>query len=224
VIHLLSHDPHTAHHISFQIAEHFVSDTPPASLVDKMSATFMNSDGDIKAVLHTMIYAPEFWTRDAYRAKIKTPFELVVSAARATNASIDLPLPMVMWTARIGQPLYNCQPPTGYKDNAETWVNTGALLNRLNYSLTLASGRMRATHVDMAGLIGLDATRDPKEVLDKSIDVLLYGNISEQTRTTLEKQLEDPQVLQARLDDPVKHVNVGMVSGLVLGAPEFQRR
>jgi uncharacterized protein (DUF1800 family) len=224
VIHLLSHDPHTAHHISFQIAEHFVSDTPPASLVDKMSATFMNSDGDIKAVLHTMIYAPEFWTREAYRAKIKTPFELVVSAARATNANIDLPLPMVMWTARIGEPLYNCQPPTGYKDNAETWVNTGALLNRLNYSLTLAGGRMRGTHVDMAQLIGIDTSQDPSAVLDKSIEVLLHGNISEETRTTLEKQLEDPQVLQARLDDPVKHVNVGMVSGLVLGAPEFQRR
>lgn len=224
VIHLLSHDPHTAHHISFQIAEHFVSDTPPASLVDKMSATFLSSDGDIKAVLHTMIYSPEFWTREAFRAKIKTPFELVVSAARATNASIDVPLPMVMWTARIGEPLYNCQPPTGYKDDAETWVNTGALLNRLNYSLTLAGGRIRGTHVEMAQLIGIDSSRDPAVVLDKSIEVLLHGNISEQTRTTLEKQMEDPQVLQARLDDPVKQVNVGMVSGLVLGAPEFQRR
>jgi uncharacterized protein (DUF1800 family) len=224
VIHLLAHDPHTAHHISFQIAEHFVSDVPPASLVDKMSAMFLSSDGDIKAVLHTMIYSPEFWTRDAYRAKIKTPFELVVSAARAMNAAVDLPLPMVMWTARIGEPLYNCQPPTGYKDNAETWVNTGALLNRLNYSLTLASGRMRGAHVDVASLIGSDATQDPKMALDKSIDVLLHGNISEQTRTTLEKQMADPQVLQARLDDPVKQVNIGMVSGLVLGAPEFQRR
>jgi uncharacterized protein (DUF1800 family) len=225
VIHLLAHDPHTAHHIAFQIAQHFVSDVPPAALVDKMSQTFLSSDGDIKAALHTMIYSPEFWTREAFRSKIKTPFELVVSAARAVNASVDLPLPMVMWTARIGQPLYNCQPPTGYKDDAETWVNTGALLNRLNYSLTLAGGRMRGTHVDMAALEGIDpTTQDPKIVLDKSIEMLLYGNISAQTRTTLEKQLEDPQVLQARLDDPVKRVNIGMVSGLVLGAPEFQRR
>ncbi len=224
VIRLLAHDPHTAHHISFQIAQHFVSDTPPAALVDRMSQAFLSSDGDIKAVLHTMIYSPEFWTREAFRSKIKTPFELVVSAARAVNANIDLPLPMVMWTARIGEPLYNCQPPTGYKDNAETWVNTGALLNRLNYSLMLAGGRMRGTHVDMASVVGLDATQDPKIVLDKSIEVLLYGNISAETRTTLEKQMEDPQVLQASLDDPVKQVNIGMVTGLVLGAPEFQRR
>jgi uncharacterized protein (DUF1800 family) len=224
VIHLLAHDPHTAHHIAFQIAEHFVSDTPPPALVDRMSQTFLSSDGDAKAVLHTMIYSPEFWSRAAFRSKIKTPFELVVSAARAVSANIELPLAMVMWTARIGQPLYNCQPPTGYKDNAETWVNTGALLNRLNYSLTLAGGHMRGTHVDMAALVGMDSSQDAKAVLDKSIDVLLHGNISAQTRTTLEKQLEDPNVLQARLDDPVKMVNIGMVTGLVLGAPEFQRR
>ncbi len=224
VIHLLTHDPHTAHHIAFQIAEHFVSDTPPAALVDRMTKTFISSDGDTKAVMHTMIYSPEFWSREAFRSKIKTPFELVVSAARAVNANIDMPLPMVMWTARIGQPLYQCQPPTGYKDNAETWVNTGALLNRLNYSLTLAGGRMRGTHVDMAQLVGMDATQDPKNVLDKSIEILLYGNISAQTRTTLEKQLSDPNLLHARLDDPIKQVNIGMVTGLVLGAPEFQRR
>ncbi len=224
VIHLLSHDPHTAHHISYQIAEHFVSDTPPPALVDRMSQTLLSSDGDVKAVLHTMIYSPEFWSREAFRSKIKTPFELVVSAARAVNANIDLPLPMVMWTARIGEPIYNCQPPTGYKDNAETWVNTGALLNRLNYSLTLAGGRMRGTHVDMAALVGMDSSEDAAAVLDKSIQVLLHGNISQQTRTTLERQLADPQVLQAKLDDPVKQVNIGMVTGLVLGAPEFQRR
>ncbi len=102
VIRLLARDPHTARHISQQIAQHFVSDTPPASLVDRMAQTFTSSDGDIKSVLHTMIYSPEFWSRAAYRAKIKTPFELVVSAARAVGAQVDIPLPMVMWTARIG--------------------------------------------------------------------------------------------------------------------------
>ncbi len=224
VIHLLAHDPHTAHHISFQIAQHFVSDNPPPALVDRMAQTFNSSDGDIKAVLHTMIYSPEFWSRQTYAAKIKTPFELVVSAARAVGAQVDLPLPMVIWTGKIGEPLYQCQPPTGYKDTAETWVNTGALLNRLNYSLALASGRMRGAHVDMASLIGADAMKDPHEALDVAIKVLLNGNISANTRATLEKQLNDPQVLQAKLDDPVRQVNIGTVAGLVLGAPEFQRR
>jgi uncharacterized protein (DUF1800 family) len=224
VIRLLTHDPHTARHISQQLAQHFVSDTPPASLVDKMTQAFTASDGDIKAVLHTMIYSPEFWSRAAYRAKIKTPFELVVSAARAVGAQVDIPLPMVMWTARIGEPLYQCQPPTGYKDTAETWVNTGALLNRLNYSLTLASGRMRGAHVDLTPLMGQDTGGDPHDVMDKAIQALLHGNVSPGTRSTLEKQLDDPQVLNAKLDDKVTQVNMGTVAGLVLGAPEFQRR
>lgn len=224
VIHQLTHDPHTGHHISEQIAQHFVSDTPPPPLVDRMTQTFLSSDGDIKAVLHTMIYSPEFWSREAYGAKIKTPFELVVSAARAVGAQVDMPLPMVMWTARIGEPLYQCQPPTGYKDTSDTWVNTGALLNRLNYSLTLTGNRLRGAHVDLATLMGNEASRDPHEALDHAIQILLNGDVSQGTRATLEKQLTDPQVLQAKLDDPVKQVNTGAVAGLVLGAPEFQRR
>ena len=224
VIRLLTHDPHTAHHISQQIAQHFVSDNPPASLVDRMAQTFTASDGDIKAVLHTMFYSPEFWSRDAYAAKIKSPFELVVSAARAVGANVDLPLPMMLWSARIGEPLYQCQPPTGYKDTADTWVNTGALLNRLNYSLTLTSNHLRGAHVDIAALIGVNDVNDPNGALDRAIKVLLNGDISAQTRSTLEKQIYDPQVIEAKLDDPIKQINVGTVAGLVLGAPEFQRR
>jgi uncharacterized protein (DUF1800 family) len=224
VIHLLTHDPHTARHISQQIAQHFVSDNPSASLVGRMAQTFTSSDGDIKAVLHTMFYSPEFWSRDGYAVKIKSPFELVVSAARAVGANVDLPLPMMLWSARIGEPLYQCQPPTGYKDTADTWVNTGALLNRLNYSLTLAGNRLRGAHVDIATLVGGDAVNDPNRALDRAIKVLLNGDISAQTRSTLEKQLNDPEVIEAKLDDPIKKINVGTVAGLVLGAPEFQRR
>src|SRR6266581_2998991 len=132
VLDLLARDPHTAHHLSLEIARHFVSDNPPDALVDRMTQTYESSDGDIRAVLHAMIYSPEFWSHDAYRAKIKTPFELVASAARAVGAEIDLPLALVQWTGRIGEPLYQCQPPTGYSDKADAWVNTGALLNRLN--------------------------------------------------------------------------------------------
>ena len=153
VLDLLARDPHTAHHLSFEIAQHFVSDNPPAALVDRMAATYLETDGDIRAVLHTMIYSPEFWSRDAYRAKIKTPFELVVSAARAVGADVDIPLPLVQWVGRIGEPLYQCQPPTGYSSKADAWVNTGALLNRLNYTLTLASNHVRGTTVDTATLL-----------------------------------------------------------------------
>jgi hypothetical protein len=224
VLDLLARDPHTAHHLSYELAQRFVSDNPPESLVDKMSQTYLHSDGDIRAVLHTMIYSPEFWSRDAYRSTVKTPFELVVSAARAVGADVDLPLQIVQWSARIGQPLYQCQPPTGYSDKADAWVNTGALLNRLNYSLALTANRMRGVRTDMASLLGDTSLDDPRAVLDRTIQVLLNGQATVQTRDTLEKQLDNPQVLQARLDDPVRQVNVNLIAGLVLGAPEFQRR
>ncbi len=224
VLDLLARHPNTARFISTKLARHFVSDNPPQALVDRMARTFLDTDGDIPAVLHTMIYSPEFWSRDAYRAKIKKPFELVASATRAVGADVDIALPLVMWTARIGEPLYQCQPPTGYSDKAETWVNTGALLNRLNFSLALTGNRMRGTRVDIAALLGQDNAGNPEASLERAIQVLLSNQASEQTRKTLEKQLSDPQVIQAKLDDPVKQVNAGVIAGLVLGAPEFQRR
>jgi uncharacterized protein (DUF1800 family) len=224
VLDLLARDPHTAHHLSLELAQRFVSDNPPESLVDKMSQTYLQTDGDIRAVLHTMIYSPEFWSKDAYHSMVKTPFELVVSAARAVGADVDLPLQMVQWSARIGQPLYQCQPPTGYSDKADAWVNTGALLNRLNYSLALTANRMRGVKTDVASLIGDISGDDPHAVLDRTVAVLLDGQVTEQTHDTLEKQLDNPQVLQASLDDPVQQVNVNLIAGLVLGAPEFQRR
>ena len=224
VLDLLARDPHTAHHLSLEIAQHFVSDNPPEALVNRMEQTYLSTDGDIRAVLHTMIYSPEFWSRETYRAKIKTPFELVASAARAVQADVQVPFLLVQWTGRIGEPLYQCQPPTGYSDKADAWVNTGALLNRLNYSLALANGRMPGARVDVATLLGADDSAKPVETLDRAIAVLLSGEVSSQTRETLEKQMSDPQVVQASLDEPITRVNEGVIAGLVLGAPEFQRR
>src|SRR3989454_1662065 len=224
VIELLVHHPSTAKFISTKLARRFVSDNPPPSLVNRMAETFKSSDGDIRAVLKTMIWSPEFWSRDAYRAKIKTPFELVVSAARATGSDVDTPLPLVQWVGRIGQPLYQCQPPTGYSDKAEAWVNTGALLNRLNFSLALAGNKMRGARTDVASLLGVDSSAEPKTALDRAVQVFLGGQAAPATVETLQKQLDNPQVLQAKLDDPRKQVDLGVVAGLVLGAPEFQRR
>jgi uncharacterized protein (DUF1800 family) len=224
VIDLLVHDPSTARFISTKLARRFVSDTPPPALVDRMAQSFTESDGDIRTVMHTMIYSPEFWSRETYRAKIKTPFELVVSAARALGTDVDMPQPLVGWVGRIGEPLYQCQPPTGYADKADTWVNTGALLNRLNYSLALAGNRMRGSRTDVAALIGVEASGDAKAALERAVQVFLGGQAGPTTVETLEKQLDSPQVVQAKLDDPVRQVDLGVVAGLVLGAPEFQRR
>jgi len=224
VIDLLAHHPNTAKFISTKLARRFVSDTPPPALVARMAQTFQSTDGDIRAVLKTMIWSPEFWSRETYRAKIKTPFELVVSTARAMGTDVDTPMPLVQWVGRIGEPLYQCQPPTGYSDKADAWVNTGALLNRLNYSLALAGNKMRGARTDVASLLGMDTAADPKAALDRAVQVFLGGQAGPTTVETLEKQLENPQVLQAQLDDPRKQVNLGVVAGLVLGAPEFQRR
>jgi uncharacterized protein (DUF1800 family) len=171
-----------------------------------------------------MIYSPEFWSREAYRAKIKTPFELVASAARAVGAETDVPLALVQWTGRIGEPLYQCQPPTGYSDKADAWVNTGALLSRMNYALSLTGNRLPRVSTDIPALLSGGASAQPDAVLDRAIGVLLSGEASEQTRATLRKQMSDPQVVQASLDDPIRQVNENVIAGLVLGAPEFQRR
>src|SRR5437588_5774455 len=224
VIDLLVHHPSTAKFISTKLARRFVSDNPPSALVSRMAETFQSSDGDIRAVLKTMIWSPEFWSRESYRAKIKTPFELVVSAVRALGTDVDTPMPLVQWVGRIGEPLYQCQPPTGYSDKAETWVNTGALLNRLNYALALAGNKMRGARTDVSSLLGVDSSADPKAALDRAVQVFLGGQAGATTVETLEKQLDNPQVLQAKLDDARKQVDLGVVAGLVLGAPEFQRR
>jgi uncharacterized protein (DUF1800 family) len=224
VLKLLIHHPSTAKFISLKLARHFVSDTPPPALVDRMAKTFRKSDGDIRAVLSKMIESPEFWSRDSYRAKVKVPFELVVSTARALGTDVSAPLTLASWVARIGEPLYACQPPTGYSDHSETWVNTGALLNRLNFAVALASNRIRGSHVELTSLVGRDVARDPRGAIDRVVEEFLAGQVSSQTRATLAKQSSNPQVLRATLDDPVKQVDLGVVAGLVLGSPEFQRR
>jgi uncharacterized protein (DUF1800 family) len=224
VIELLTKHPSTAKFISTKLARRFVSDDPPPALVERMTKSFEKSGGDIREVMRTMIYSPEFWTRETYRAKVKTPYELVVSSVRALGTDVDTPMPLVQWVGRIGEPLYQCQPPTGYSDKADTWVNTGALLNRLNFSLALAGNKVRGSRSDVVALLGSDEQGDPRQVLDRAVGVFLGGQAAPGTVETLQKQLENPQVVQAKLDDPVKQVDLGVVTGLVLGAPEFQRR
>jgi uncharacterized protein (DUF1800 family) len=221
---MLANQPATAKFISTKLARHFVSDNPPPALIQRMTKTYLSSDGDIRAVMKTMIYSPEFWSREAFRSKVKTPFELAASTARTLNASAEVTLPLAQWVGRMGEPLFQAQPPTGYSDKAETWVNTGALLNRLNFSMAMAAGKVSGTHTDIAALLGPEAGNDPEMALSRALNLFLEGQVAASTRATLEQRLADPQVVQAKLDDPVKHVNEALLAGLVLGAPEFQRR
>jgi uncharacterized protein (DUF1800 family) len=221
---ILAHHPATAKFISRKLAMRFVSDNPPQSLVDRMAETFMKKDGDTREVLRTLFHSPEFWAADAYRAKLKTPFEFVASAARVSGADIQNALPLVATLNRMGMPLYAMQPPTGYSMKAEAWVNSSALLNRMNFALQLGSGKLPGTSLDPQVLIHGPAPEDSVAALSALEQSILAGDVSAQTHAVMQKQLNDPQISQRKLDDMDKKPNYGAIAGLIMGSPEFQRR
>jgi uncharacterized protein (DUF1800 family) len=138
VLDMLATHPSTARFIATKLARRFVSDTPPPALVERAAKKFRDTNGDLREVVRTIITSPEFLAADARGAKVKTPFEFVVSALRTTGADVQNALPFVRALQQLGMPLYQCQPPTGYKDTADAWVNTGALVGRMNFALMLA--------------------------------------------------------------------------------------
>lgn len=210
VLHMLATSPATAKFISKKLAVRFVADDPPRALVDRMAQTFTTTHGDIRAVLRTLFKSPEFWAPDAYRAKVKTPFEFVVSALRGTGSEISDPRQLLQTLNQMGELLYGMQPPTGYSMKAETWVNSAALINRMNFSLALSAGRVRG--VQMSNEMSAANTNDPA-ALDSLTRALLAGDVSANTQATVRKQLADPSSAQP-----------AMLAGLLLGSPEFQRR
>ncbi len=221
---MLARHPSTARFISTKLATRFVSDNPPQALIDRMAKTFEKSDGDIKEVLRTMFNSPEFWSRDAYRAKVKTPLEFVVSAVRATGADISNAQPLARFLQQAGMPLYGAQPPTGYSMKAETWVNSGALLSRLNFALGLGVNRLPGIKVDAAALATQAPQDDPYATQALLENALLAGDISKNTHDTIQHQLNDPQVTGRVMQTAQRTPNTGVIAGLILGSPEFQRR
>jgi uncharacterized protein (DUF1800 family) len=221
---VLAHHPSTAKFISRKLAMRFVSDNPPQTLVDRMAKTFLEKDGDIREVMRTMFHSPEFFAADAYRAKMKTPFEFVASSARASGADIQNAQPLVGTLNRMGMPLYAVQPPTGYSMKAEAWVNSSALLNRMNFALQLGSGKLPGTSLDPQALIPGPAPADSQAALVALEKSILAGDVSAQTHAVMQKQLGDPQISQRRLDDADQKPNYGAIAGLIMGSPEFQRR
>ena len=156
---ILSHHKSTAHFICKKLAVRFVSDNPPASLVDRMAQTFLDKDGDIKKVLLTMVSSPEFWSKGALREKIKSPFELTISTVRALNARVTQPYQLFNWINKMGERMYSYQAPTGFPDRAQYWINSGSLLNRMNFGLALASQRIPGLTFN---LIALNNNHEPE--------------------------------------------------------------
>ena len=234
VLDILASSPATARFISTKLARRFVADDPPPELVKRMAQTFIKTDGDIKEVLHTMITSSEFWAPAVYRKKVKTPLEFVVSAVRATATQIQNPQPLVQALNKMGMPLYQMQPPTGYSAKGETWMNSDALLERLNFSMSITSGNMGGVNFDPLRVLALGVlVRGPKEEIvntnggvDAAVmlveDALIGGEISKNTDNTIRKSLNDPDVGNNLLSDPAKPL--AMIIGLTLGSPEFQMR
>jgi uncharacterized protein (DUF1800 family) len=222
VIKMLAHHPSTAKFISTKLARKFVSDNPPAALVARMAETFKKSDGDIREVLLTMFNAPEFWSPESFRAKIKTPFEMTVSAVRAVGADTNGGPQFHRWIAQMGEGLYLAQPPTGYSDTAEIWVNTGALLERMNFSLALVAGRIPGTRVDLAKLAPATELKTSVQIVDHYLGLLLRGHVSPQTRATLDKNLKEGQLARAEMGNA--QIDRAKLIGMILGSPEFQRQ
>jgi hypothetical protein len=194
VLDILSHHPSTAKFIATKLARRFVADEPPAALVDRVAQTFLKTDGDIRELLRTIFYSPEFNSQAAYRVKVKRPFELAISAVRTIGADTNGGPQFHQWLQRMGQPLYGFQTPNGYSDVAENWVNTGALLERMNFALALVSNRIPGTRVDLSKLMSdakPGAAIDKAKLLDRLVAVIVGGEISENTRETLLKQLGD---------------------------------
>jgi uncharacterized protein (DUF1800 family) len=201
VLDILASHPSTATFIATALVRRFVADQPPAALVERAAGTFRRTGGDLREVMRTILTSPEFFAPEAYRAKVKTPFEFLVSALRATDADVQRPFPLERTLQQLGMPLYFCQPPTGYKDTAEAWVNSGALIGRMNFALALASNTYR-------GVVLSDPLPDRNQTdADTAVAVLLSDDVSEGTRATIHKATSAAQVV-----------------ALALGSPEFQRR
>jgi len=237
VLDILAASPATAHHISLRLCQRFVADEPPASLVDRVASTFQRTNGDLPSVYRAIFESREFLSQGAYRSKIKSPFELAVSAVRALGGQLSVPdannpiealrlqrigatsssqgnnilyaarqnqrAPLAIEIATLGQPIFACQPPTGWSENSRDWVSAGAIVGRLNFALALTGGQV--------GDVRLSSDTFRPAPLDVLSEQLLGGELSASTRATIAKE-------SAQSDDPAK------TRALILGSPEFQRR
>lgn len=249
VLDILVKHPSTAKFIARKLAVKFVRDDPSEAMIERVAAAFSKSNGDIKATLRALFTDKEFFAPENYRAKIKTPFELAVSTLRALGAETNANPALIGMLNKLGEVPYGYQAPTGYPDTAEDWVNTGALLERLNFAVAVSSNRIPGTRVDLRGYYA--ASRG--EILENAIGKILYDEVSPATRASLEKQAAQPlpevaagneaddldlgdinmrpagmpgggMNRRVRLMQPSGEPEVFKAVSLVLGTPEFQRQ
>jgi uncharacterized protein (DUF1800 family) len=185
VLDIVARHPSTAKYVATKLARRFISDNPPQGVIDRAAQVFLKTDGDIRETLRTIITSNEFYSRQAFRAKVKSPFEVVVSAMRAMNAEPDSTPRTALMIAYLGQPIYGHQAPNGYPETGDAWMNTGAILNRINFGIAAAANRIPGARVNaIPGLDTLGNAPRAKQV-DAVVSVLLGGSASPDTRAVL---------------------------------------
>ena len=214
---MLARHPHTAAFIATKLCRRFVSDDPPAALVKRVAQRFLATDGDIKETLRALFGSPEFFDQANFRSKVKSPFEFMVSALRATDAEVDQPARLVQVLAQMGEPPFLCEPPTGYSDNSSAWVSSGALLDRTNFSMALFSHSDKSpAHAQIEQTQGSD-----QELVESLYAFLLHGTVSDSTKHILANKLKDPGTDDTSRSGDSRAVRL---AALVMSSPDFQRR
>ncbi|MBZ4374990.1 DUF1800 domain-containing protein [Corallococcus sp. AS-1-6] len=222
VLDLLASHPATARHVALKLARRFVADEPSPELVDRVAKVFLDTQGDLRAVYRALFQSPEFQSPRARAAKVKTPFEYVVSALRATNAQVEVTPRLLRHLALMGEPLYRAPAPTGFPEVAEPWVNSGALVARLNFGLDLVGGRLPGARVSLDAFAPKQAPT-AVEWVEGLGQALLGAKPSEETKATILAALAEKREAASAVDE-APPVDVPLIAGLLLGSPEFQKQ
>jgi len=228
VLDLLSKHPSTAKFISRKLVQRFVADEPPQALVDRIAEVFTRTDGDIREVVRAILTSPEFYSPKNYQNKVKSPLELAASAIRATGAATDGAQPIIQAVARMGEPLYQYQPPTGYSEESSRWLSNATLLERMNFAVALVGNRINGTRVDVSKFVLPAALQDQNRLLEELLAVLVHSDVSKETRDNLNRVLAEQRakLMPAKYDERTAQKNreqlVSGVASLILGAREFQ--
>ncbi|HYV97358.1 MAG TPA: DUF1800 domain-containing protein [Gemmatimonadaceae bacterium] len=225
VLDIVAHHPSTAQFIATKLARRFVADTPPASLVQRAAETFRKTDGDLREVVRTIVTSPEFFSTAAYKSKVKSPFEVVVSAARAVGAPADLTPRTATLISTLGQPVFGRQTPDGWPETGDEWINTGAILNRINFGLALAAGRVPGS-APVTWPLPAGIRNQPKNAqVDAVVAAFLGGEVSPETRKILMEgnnpmlatvNPDTDQAMSRRRPIPLDTANVSGVDPIVM--------
>jgi uncharacterized protein (DUF1800 family) len=222
VLHILAASPYTAQHIAYELCQRFVADIPPPDLVNRAAQTFLETRGDIRSVLRTILTSSEFYSQGAYQAKVKSPFEYVASTLRALGAETDGGVPLLQAMVQMGEPPFMYEPPSGYEDVAATWINSGALLARMNFAISLCLGRIPGVEVNWQALDAFHDAGSPHIMMHDLAQSLMGGDLLPGTESAILDKLSNNDPQEWGEFQPGQETR--MLASLVIASPEFQRR